>query len=162
MIKISFADTNLDKTVKDFSKLDLKLKKPEVPLKRASLYMLKSIDQNFRSEGRPKGWISLKPATIAHRRKQGSGAKILQDTARLKGSIIYGIEGTKATVMPSPQKTYSKSKSNKTTYDIGAIHQFGAPKANIPARPFLLFQEQDQENIIKIFKDYVNVLEELY
>ena len=46
------------------------------------------VDQNFRKEGIEIKWRPLSPNTIAARRKNGRGAKILQDTGRLKMSFI--------------------------------------------------------------------------
>ncbi|GAH15650.1 unnamed protein product, partial [marine sediment metagenome] len=42
-----------------------KAKDLRVPLKRCGILMLRSIDKNFRAEGRPKRWVPLSPMTIA-------------------------------------------------------------------------------------------------
>ena len=54
--------------------------------------LLHWVDQNFRKEGMENRWTPLRPNTIAARRKGGRGAKILQDTGRLKMSFVdtYG------------------------------------------------------------------------
>ena len=53
------------------------------------------VDQNFKKEGIEIKWRPLSPNTIAARRKNGRGAKILQDTGRLKMSFIdkYSVYG---------------------------------------------------------------------
>ena len=47
-----------------------------------------AVDDVFDAEG--PGWEELKPATLAHRRKQGRGAKILQDTGQSAALIGTG------------------------------------------------------------------------
>lgn len=50
------------------------------------------IKKNFQQEGKlanPSGWKKISPNTIAARRKKGKGAKILQDTGLMRGSINY-------------------------------------------------------------------------
>lgn len=74
-----------------FKKLEHQLAKTDPMLAQAGMYMLGSIDKNFRAQGRPSKWQGLSPMTKAFRRKGkgGGSAKfaILQDTGRLKGSI---------------------------------------------------------------------------
>ena len=53
-------------------------------LAKCGIVMFKSLDANFKAEGRPKKWKSLAPSTIAGRRKQSK--RILQDTGRLRMS----------------------------------------------------------------------------
>ena len=111
-----------------------------VPLKRAGILMVGSIDKNFRAEGRPDKWTPLSDMTLAMRRKHGRGAKILQDTGHGKGSIVY--------------KVISNQQVEIGT-DVGymATHQTG--KGRIPQRKFLLFQDEDNKNIVKIFSEYL-------
>jgi hypothetical protein len=48
-------------------------------------YMLRSIDRTFISEGRPRRWRALKPATVRERIRKGYGAgPILQRTRSLR------------------------------------------------------------------------------
>ena len=117
-----------------------KAKDLRVPLKRAGILMVGSIDKNFRAEGRPDKWTPLSDMTLAMRRKHGRGAKILQDTGHGKGSIVY--------------KVISNQQVEIGT-DVGymATHQTG--KGRIPQRKFLLFQDQDNANIVKIFVEYL-------
>lgn len=61
----------------------------KTPLERAALFMLRRTDLRFRAQTGPDGqaWKPLAPATIRRRRKKGIGAKILQDTGRLRMSV---------------------------------------------------------------------------
>jgi len=82
-------------------------KRLHVPFKRISVYMYGRIAKVFRQEGYPTKWKPLSPVTIARRRKGrgrnakavqaalnisgqhgiAMGAKILQDTGRLRASV---------------------------------------------------------------------------
>ena len=111
-----------------------------VPLKRAGILMVGSIDKNFRAEGRPDKWTPLSDMTLAMRRKHGKGAKILQDTGRGKGSMAYKVISNKQVEIG-------------TDVQYMATHQTG--KGRIPQRKFLLFQDEDNKNIVKIFTEYL-------
>lgn len=112
---------------------------------RIAADMLKETQLNFRNEQSPekKSWEKLKESTLANRRKEGRGAKILQDTGQLLQSI------------------HSKSKATKNTayavvgtnLDYAKKHQFG--KGKIPARPFVGFNKTMKERYMKWINDYL-------
>ena len=117
-----------------------KAKDLRIPLKRAGILMVGSIDKNFRAEGRPDKWTPLSDMTLSLRRKNGRGAKILQDTGRGKGSMAYKVISNKQVEIGTDVKYM-------------ATHQTG--KGRIPKRTFLLFQDEDNKNIVKIFSEYL-------
>jgi phage virion morphogenesis protein len=104
-----------------------------------------SVVRNFEKGGRPAGWQELAPATLA--RKKGGATLIGKGHAGgLMGSIHSEI-GPKS-VMVGTDKVY------------GAIHQFGGlvgrgGKVKIPARPYLLVQEEDWTEINDQLGDYI-------
>jgi len=156
-----------------------KVKDLKVPLKRCGILMLRSIDKNFKAEGRPKRWAPLSPMTIAMRRKKGKGAKILQDTGMGKGSIVYEVVanqkvqiGTRRDYMRIHQEGGSIKIPARDIYpvkakalhwvdpgtgeDVFAMHVHQDERtAKIPQRKFLLFQEEDKTNIVRIFTEYL-------
>jgi len=156
-----------------------KAKNLRIPLKRCGILMLGSIDKNFRAEGRPTKWAPLSEMTLARRRKEGRGAKILQDTGLGRGSIVYDVVsdqevqiGTPLDYMKIhqmggsinlPARTIVPNKARvlhwvdpETGKDIFSMwaHQ-KARTIKIPKRQFLLFQEEDKTNIVKIFTEYL-------
>jgi len=154
-----------------------KAKDLRIPLKRSGILMLGSIDKNFRAEGRPTKWAPLSPMTIAMRRKKGKGAKILQDTGHGRGSIVYKVVSNQEVQIGTPLKYMEKHQTGGTInipardiYPVNAkalhwvsdgkdvfamhVHQ-DARTAKIPQRKFLLFQEEDEKNIVKIFTEYL-------
>lgn len=157
MIELQVEFKNRDGIKKLLKIIEKDLEDMTVPLKRSGVYMLGSIDRNFRAQGRPTSWAALSPMTIAMRRS-GKGTKsmrILQDTGRLKQSI------TTDTAMRMKDK-YTLGIGTSVPY--ARIHQYGGKQklfntgkmVTIPKRPFLLFQEKDKDAVNKIFNDYVS------
>lgn len=122
-------------------------------LKLAGLYMMKSIDENFRAEGRPAKWKKLARSTIEARREgPGRGRPmVLQDTGVLRASVTApGGKGKGAGL-----GIWKLSKAQLiigTRVEYAAKHQEGK---GVDARPFLLFQREDTKAIQAIFLNYV-------
>ncbi|GAH37277.1 unnamed protein product [marine sediment metagenome] len=176
---ISYEIKNDEKVKALLKKAGDKAKNLRVPLKRCGILMLRSIDKNFRAEGRPKRWAPLSPMTIAMRRKKGRGAKILQDTGLGRGSITYEVVsnqkvqiGTKRDYMRKHQEGGSIKIPARDIYpvkarvlhwvdpgtgeDVFAMHVHQKERmAKIPQRKFLLFQEEDKKNIVRVFNEYL-------
>ena len=125
------------------------MKHVERPLRAAGTLMLGSIEKNFKAQGRPTKWEKLKTATVSRRRKgRGKGkGQILIDTARLKNShaMTVNTDGVEVgtNVIDAPR------------------HHFGYPggtgrgRSKTPARPFVMFQEEDVRDIGEIFKRHI-------
>lgn len=86
-----------------------------------------SIRQNFREEGRPEKWEKSL-------RAKATGGKTLSDTNVLRNSIVADI-GKRQQIICGTGVVYA------------AVHQFGYPKKNIPARPYLMVQDSDWDYI---------------
>jgi len=142
-------------------------------LVKAGVYMLGSIDKNFRVSGRPSKWKGLAPLTKAMRRKgsKSGGFKILQDTGRLRGSISTKVfsQTTKAAATVGTNVEYAPlmhfgGMTKGTTFNIKQhkrriTQAFGKPiepktitvrpykmkigPKEVQARPFVLFQNSD-------------------
>jgi len=102
--------------------------------------VIRSIQLNFRDEGRPAKWRPFAPSTL----KKRQGGKLLQDTGRMLRSISYrklnnyGIEvGT--------------NLGGSNSY--AATHQFG--RGPIPARPFVMVQDNDIPEIERAIVDHI-------
>ena len=104
-----------------------------------------SIQRNFETGGRPTGWQPLSEATRAV--KKGGSILVAKGFAGgLLGSIHA--EPEEHVVYVGTDKVY------------GAIHQFGGQagrgrKVTIPARPFLMVQDEDVEEIVELLGDYI-------
>lgn len=126
-------------------------------------WMLASVAENFWAEGRPEKWQELKLATQIARwtrgnrerkrkRKWGKGVvwerfvggmKILFDSGRLAGSV--GFAATDSQVEIGTNLIYA------------ATQNFGRGK--IPARPYLLFQEDDVSKFEELIMRYLSGVE---
>lgn len=138
----------LEEALKRVSRLVTDTRHVEKPLKAAGTYMLGSIEKNFKASGRPNRWAALSSGTIAGRRnKKKSSIKILIDTGRLKNShsmktVSEGVQiGTNVIYAPRQHFGYSGGS--------------GRGHAKTPARPFLMFQEEDIREIGEIFSRHV-------
>ena len=101
--------------------------------------VLSSVIENFQAGGRPKGWQPLSPVTLA---KKKGGSILVGDGfgGGLLGSIHFKTEPSAVMVSTGTNKKYA------------AIHQFGGQagrghKVTIPARPYLMVQDQDWAEI---------------
>ena len=73
-----------------------------------------------------------------------------QETLRLLGAsaVIVGI----------PEDNDSRFESNITNSQLAYIHEYGAPTANIPPRPFLIPGiEQAEDSNLEIFQHYAKI-----
>lgn len=145
MIELQIKDDELRRV---FAQLDNGLHNPR-PLMRALAGVLETeTETNFARQGRPP-WLGLAPRTL---KRRGSGAKILQDTGQLAGSIAtdYGSD-------------FARIGSNKV---YAAIHQFGGQagrgkKVTIKARPYLpsesdgSLQAAAREGILREVREYL-------
>jgi len=128
--------------------------------------LVDSVQRNFDEEGRPEKWKPLKPATIRRwlrkrksqlatsesehyssarvggvvmsLTKEGTTAflnrKILTDTAAMRNSVHWKMLDNTTLLLRAgggPSGKYA------------ATHQLGDESRNIPARPFLMIQEED-------------------
>lgn len=104
-----------------------------------------SVQKNFMEGGRPSGWQQLAPATLATKK----GGSILV-TKGFGGGLLGSIHAEPAAdhVLIGTDKVYA------------AIHQFGGQagrgqKVTIPARPFLLVQDEDWPEIKEQLNEYI-------
>ena len=149
-------------------------------LKRSGELMVKSIQQNFLSQGRPSPWVPLSPMTIAMRRKgTGTGSpKILMDTGALFRSIWYDVNEEEGSVrigpggLPYAKKLHFgginkipahtetvKSHTRKTKYGnikvVSFKRKMPARTFTVPPRPYVRFDEEDIPALQEIFIDFI-------
>lgn len=101
-----------------------------------SQYRRRSIERNFEAQGRPEPWAALKPATIRARERAGYGAgPILTRSGHMRRRFHF-VWGPR-----------SYREINRVHYF--PHHQFGAPRANIPARPMIVLLVQDKQEFTR-------------
>lgn len=143
--------------VRDFATLGADVRSFRVPLKRAiKEVLIPSFKENFRVSGRPI-WEPLDRAT--QERKLAEKSRYLKPLmrtgllSRVAGQLnIWTITRDTAVVEDLPEKV-----------KYGRIHQGGigdirSVASNVtPARPFLVIQEQDMNDIEEIFFDWIEM-----
>jgi phage virion morphogenesis protein len=120
--------------------------------------ILSSVEENFVREGRYETagsmrggntrWADLADSTKAARAKKGTwpGQKLQVSQGGLAASISKSVTGNAVTV--GTNKVYA------------AIHQFGGQagrgkKVTIPARPFLVMQDEDVEDMMDVLQRHI-------
>ena len=104
-----------------------------------------STEENFKSEGRPDKWIDLAELTKKQREKKGHWpGQILQVTGQLASSVNTYYDNDCAII--------------GSNLDYAVIHQLGGQagrnkSVEIPARPYILLQQEDERNIIDVITD---------
>lgn len=148
--------SNVQDLLRYFDKVVQKLNDMSVPLKQSGEIMIKSIDRNFKSEGRPDKWVALAESTIARRRKgkKKRGTMILQDTGDLKKSFVIGpvIDNSKISVGTSivyaATHNFGRTGSTPTKGNTSTVYV-------IPQRKFMLFQDEDIKAIDQTFLEFM-------
>lgn len=132
-------------------KLGLEIRSFREPLKRSIQRVLApSFKANFDAGGRPEPWAKLAEHTRTERQKEGFGADgpILVRTGLLKRTIqqfnIWSIDMQKAAIVDLPQKI-----------QYGKAQQEGSIDRNLPARQFVMVQDQDYDGIQFVFEEWL-------
>lgn len=115
MIKTEIDSSNL---IRRFKKFDRNI--DTFPWLKVGDEVENSVKENFDAGGKPDKWIP---------RKVTQPWPVLIKTGRLRNSIY--VEKIKDGVTVGTRVSYQ------------AVHIFGYPQGNIPARPFLLVQDED-------------------
>lgn len=153
MITLVIKDEDLRREMKRLRKVGREWK---IVLGAFGAHMLGSTSDVFRQEGKPEKWKPLKDETIIARFTRGNrarkrkkrvgspagkraiaGAKILFDRGRLAGSMGFRV-----------RKNVLEFGTNLV---YAATHQFGDKKRKIPARPYLIFLDEN----IKKFEEII-------
>lgn len=103
--------------------------------------LIPSIRENFDSEGRPP-WQRLAESTVERR---GNGGPILNDTGTLR---------SEATSLSNWNIGIEEATMSGVSVEYGTFHQEGT--RNMPARPFVEIQPEDEERIVTIFGEWVD------
>jgi len=141
---------------RDVRRLVGKLENPKPALIEIGAYMQRSIQRNFKEGGRPRKW----PRSV---RAKMQGGQTLMDTGNLYSSINYDASsksvaiGTNTLYAPIQHSggVISAKRAKHLTYKIPGLGWRKSKSVRIPARPFLMFQEEDYKAIRRILKRHV-------
>lgn len=139
----------IERVLKRVNKLATDIRHVERPMRAAGTYMIGSIVRNFNASGRPKKWEKLAASTVEQRRRGGGkgGMKPLINWGHLRNS--------------SSMRLRTDGVEVGTNMDQAKRQHFGYPKGSgrghsrTPARPFMMFQEEDTDAIGRIFSRHL-------
>ncbi len=121
-----------DTLTPELKKLLAKMQDPTPALRGAGEAIVALAQDAFTNPSvRPSPWAPLNPKTIEKKKKKGYGSKELIASGTLARSPRVA-SANKHAVVVSTDRAAGK-------WSLGAIHQLGAPKAGISARPFFPF-----------------------
>ncbi len=128
----------------------------EAATKKNGVLIKTAVIQCFEEQG--PNWAALSPA-YAKRKAAMGNEQILITTGQLMGSIStsypsydQGFVGIQRGVMHKDTKGYAEM------VNIAAVHEFGSPTRNIPARPF--FAPAEKKTSDDVAKNYEAAVEE--
>lgn len=117
--------------------------RPEPALKEIGEALLQSTERRFRSQAAPDGqpWAPLSPAYARRKARKGRGDLLLVYNGYLASTLRYQVSGDE--LMVGSDRQYA------------AVHQFGNPDQNIPARPFIGLSADDRTDILEILNEHL-------
>jgi len=142
-------DADVRKKLEILRNMGISLKEP---LHNAGIYAIRQVDKHFQEEMGPQGpWEELSDATLERRRKgkKNDSSKILQDTGRLKLSIVSGPGHI--------EELADFSFIFGTNVSYAAVHQYGAVIQKAAGQQTLRFA-LDKFGLLKKQKNNKNLL----
>jgi phage gpG-like protein len=133
---------------------ELRLNDLSEPLTQVGLDWQDEFTANFVSQGGvyAGGWAPLAPSTVQQKARLGYGGGTLVRTGELFDSVTRrGAPGNVFNVTPRSVEVGSNNFK-------AAIHQHGAPRAHIPARPIIGLSWNMKQLVVRRFNDWVQRL----
>jgi phage gpG-like protein len=134
--------SGVDSAISRFERLQQRLDDSEVPLSQSGDALKGSIEKNFDASGRPT-WPRLAASTLAARRRRGTGDTPLVERGDLKGSIHAVLHGDSIEV--------GTDKIQARRLNFGYLGGVGRGHSRTPARPFVMFQDEDKDAVANLF-----------
>lgn len=159
MITVDLDDRELTALI---NRLQLKLGDMTAAMDEIGGAVKLSVKRNFEEQGRPSRW---QPS----RRARREGGQTLSDTGRLRNSFSHRPEAHQVTIGTNvryaailhfggrtpARRIVARNGKALNIPGIGLRKSVNHPGSSIPARPFLLLQEQDKVTIGKIVDRYL-------
>lgn len=128
------------------------------PVSKSAFYMLNSVMKNFREQGRPDKWAEW--SKNKSKRNALSYSEWREHIRKPKGILKLAVKWGKFIRATDLMKSINVAEPNAEgvllragdNAPYAAMHQFGSADGDVPARPFLLFQDEDVEKILTIFE----------
>ncbi len=134
----------------------------EPELREVQRIMARSVDINFRQQGRPERWLALSPVTVQRRRdraRRRGRAQVagfetaLQETDELRRSVtdVSGSAPFSAAYVNGKEAAIGSTKPQAAIQNFGGnITTARGRTITIPARPFMVLQPGDKRQIADV------------
>lgn len=109
-----------------------------------------SIRQNFEQGGRPQPWPDITAKSRSQRKVNKTSGPLI-DSGALEEAASASTSGVEGSVFAINGNTATFG----TDYVFAAVHQFGWPEKNIPARPYEDIVPEDQLKLARSTSDYL-------
>ena len=137
---ISVDVTGQDSIQRELNRLLEKGTQLEPALREIGEYLIESTQVRFTQMQSPEGvpWQALSKKTLAKKKRPD---RILTESGTLADTLTYQLNHN--------QLMFG------TNLEYGATHQFGRDEANIPARPYIGINREDQTEILEILRHHL-------
>ena len=176
-LMISFKLEGMDASLNNFGIVKERFSSGIVSaMKQSALLMWTSVQKNFDEQGRPDKWQEHGPLTQLIR---GKDAKILEDTGALRQGIMMYVneeQGHFGLYESGPAVEYADLMQNGGLSPCGEVtipkqtkvsklgkkftvkaHTANLGPHEVPARPFMMVQDEDRENMMAVFMGVLGV-----
>jgi phage gpG-like protein len=135
-----------------FTRLAMTLSNYARPLARMARDVIyPEIRHQFQAEGDP-GWDPLSAAYAAWKARKYPGKPKLQATGALLASLTNRRAKHAIYTLTKDELIIGTSlRTPDGEWNLGLLHQLGAPKAKLPARPMMRLRESAQTRAVEIF-----------
>lgn len=127
--------------------------------------LVNSAEDRFKEGKGPDNqvWKPLSEVTLSRRRKEGKGAKPLRDTGVLMNSLTRNFGRDWVEVgSPEPYAAFQHYGARKGAFGRGSYKtrrgSFPIPWGDVPGRPYLGLNQEDEEDIMDILQRFLSVL----
>lgn len=140
----------LGDTIKVLTLVETRAKDATDLMKDSLLLMIRSTQLNIEAQGRPTPFAEHAEST---KKRRGEGAQILRNEGLLMQSLGAGASGIFEEADGFGE--YDASSATLGTNRPGAdALQLGYPPNNLPGREYILFQVQDEEDLLVMAEDF--------
>lgn len=126
-------------------------------LKNSGILLIASSQQNFIEGGRPEKWAPLSDVTIALRREgdEYNDPQVMRDTDLMMASIGTPAKGGVYRLMPD-SITVGTALERAEPLNFGFVTGGFIKGKNVPARKFILAQDEDEVKIYDLAVEFVD------
>ena len=154
-LRLSFSVAGTPLLDRRINRLALNLHDFTEPLRETGEVIYDNIRAQFAAQGKPK-WAALSDLYAARKARKHPGKTILRATDRLMQSLTERTApGAIYELTPTHVRIGTDVQTPDSRWNLGLIHQLGAPNRNIPARPMIRLTMGSRTRIVVVFRQWL-------